>query len=143
VIAGTKYARAVEIESCGAAYGVSISAQKLPGYRAISFVLGLEDQNVVGTTMNFVVAADGNQVYKKLVRQGSLSTVEIPLGKAQVLSLSAIEVTGGSCAELLLANPVALPSGALPAAPPSGPAAKSACSSSPPPLPPVGNRSRS
>jgi len=59
-------------------YGVSISARNCREYRAISFVLGLEDQNVVGTTMNFVVAADGNQVYKKLVRQGSLSTVGDP-----------------------------------------------------------------
>jgi hypothetical protein len=122
VIGGTKYPRAVEINTCGPVQGVSINTRKLAGYRAISFVLGLEDRSPSDATMTFVVTADGNQVYKKLVRQGSLSTVQIPFDNAQVLNLSA---DTSSCeAYLLLANPVALPGGATSPAPPPIPGGK-------------------
>jgi len=122
VIAGTKYAHAVQINTCGVTQGVSINVQRLTGYRAISFVLGLEDQSPVNATMTLVVTADGNQVYKKLVRQGSISTVEIPFGKAQVFNFSA--ETSSCEAYLLLANPVALPTGSTSPVPPSIPTGK-------------------
>jgi hypothetical protein len=115
-IAGTKYARAVEITVCydGVMEGVSLNAQKLAGYTGVSFVLGMEDRNAVGGTTTFVVTADGKQVLQKLVRQGTFSTVVIPFGKAAVFNFAATVPSTG-CDYLLLANPMAI-GGAQPSA---------------------------
>lgn len=114
-IAGVKYARAVSINACdGNVEGVSLNTARLPGYKAISFDLGMVDRDSVTDAMTFTVTADGNPVYSKTLRQGQMFHVVAPFSKAQVLSFSANEIQG-DCVQLIMGNPEALAGGAPPA----------------------------
>lgn len=109
VVAGDRYARAVRIETCGAPFGVSFNARRFPGYKAISFSVGIADRTDVDARATFTATADGKAVYKAALQQGQIARrVTITFGATQVLSFSALE-TKGICTYVLIGNPVALP----------------------------------
>ena len=126
MVAGTRYARAVELLSVNENHiaSASINTQRLAGFVAVRFALGLKDSDDTTATMTFTATADGTQVYRRVLHQGALATqVTIPFGKARVIAFRAIKNDDPKSAytaeRLILGNPVALPAGV---APPTQPA---------------------
>ena len=116
VIAGDAYNRDVHIQTCGQTVGVSFNALRFPGYRALSFDLGIADRTNVNSFVVFTVTADGRPLYRKELQQGQIAThVSLPFGRFSVFSLSARQ-TSGVCSHVLLGNPTVTPSGGGPVA---------------------------
>ena len=106
VVAGDTYARAVRIQTCGAPFGVSFNARRFPGYKAISFSVGIADRTDVDSRATFTATADGKAVYKAALQQGQIARrVTIAFGATQVLSFSALQ-TKGVCTYVLIGNPI-------------------------------------
>ncbi len=119
VVAGDRYARAVRIQTCGAPFGVSFNARRFPGYKAISFSVGIADRTDVDARATFTATADGKAVYKAALQQGQIARrVTIAFGETQVLSFSALQ-TRGVCTYVLIGNPIVVhdrPTAVLPPA---------------------------
>jgi len=126
LVAGTHYARAVELLSLNENHpaSASINTQRLAGYVAVRFALGLKDSDDTTATMTFTATADGAQVYRRVLHQGALATqVTIPFGTARVIAFRAIKNDDPKSAytaeRLILGNPAALSAGSTQPAQPT------------------------
>jgi len=108
VVTGARYARAIVITNCGYnATGVSFNARRFPGYKGISFTVGISDRSDVEVRADFTVTADGKAVYKEALRQGEVPRrVTLMFGQAEVFSFSAVTRTQYKCANIILGNPI-------------------------------------
>jgi len=108
VIAGDAYPRDVHLQTCGQTVGVSFNARRFPGYRALSFDLGIADRTNVNSLATFTVTADGRPLYRRELQQGQIAThVSLPFGRFTVFSLSA-QQTSGVCTDVIVGDPTVL-----------------------------------
>jgi hypothetical protein len=108
VVTGARYARAIVVYNCGYnATGVSFNARRFPGYKGISFTVGISDRSDVDVRADFTVTADGTAVYKDALRQGAVPRrVTLMFGQADVFSFSAVTKTRDKCSNVILGNPI-------------------------------------
>jgi len=117
-IAGEHFARALIMGSLQTA---SFNTARIPGYGALQAQVGITDNSDAGTTAPLIITGDGKVLYSHVFTYGQVAVrIVVPFGKAQAITI-ANGLAGSQ--NLLLANPVLLPSGA--STPPTAPGASS------------------
>lgn len=122
-VAHDHYARALILKSCGSSdpqlrTNVSLNARHFPGFKYITFTIGVSDSDYPNTQATFTATADGQTVFRATLHHGRIAQrVTLALGQTGVFNLYAVE-TQGVCANVVVGEPtvtVARPSVPLPA----------------------------
>jgi len=111
VVAGVAYPRVIDLHPYGnsAPAGISLNTARFPGYRALTFAIGIEDGNPVNTTADVRVTVNGRTVRRTRVRQGQISVREtLPFGRGEQV-ISIVATAPGGFADVIVGGATVLP----------------------------------
>lgn len=110
-INGVRYVHALQLDPCGGplyAVGATINTRPFRNFRALTFTVGMEDQNPAHAAAHIVVQADGRTVFERdFVRGSRPRSLSFPLQNVEAYSLKAYRVSG-NCVYPLFGNVMAV-----------------------------------
>jgi len=95
-INGVRYVHALQLEPCGGSFytvGATINTRPYRNFRALTFTVGMEDQNPAHSTAHIIVQADSRTVFERDIVRGSRPRyLSFPLQHVEAYSLKAYRV---------------------------------------------------
>ena len=116
-VAGAAYPRALDLRPLGASApaGVSVNTARFPGYRALTFAVGVADSDPVNAVAHVQVTVDRKPVWRQDLQQGQLAVpVTIPFGSRPQAVISIVATTvhsGDGFIDVIVGNAAVLPGG--------------------------------